>query len=134
VKEPIWVDERDARVLHEKLVDVHGGAVGIRDEGLLVSAISRPKQQFAYAQSPDLVAMAAAYTAGIVKNHPFLDGNKRVGFVVGILFLEINGYTFVASEEHAAQAVNNLAAGKMDEAAYAQFLEHNLVGGKRRKR
>ncbi len=134
MKEPAWVDERDARTLHEKLVAVHGGAGGIRDEGLLGSAMARPKQQFAYADKPDLVAMAAAYTAGIVKNHPFLDGNKRVGFVVGILFLEINGYTFVASEEQAALAVIDLAAGTLDEAGYARFLEQSLVRGKQGER
>jgi death-on-curing protein len=134
VKEPTWVDERDARTLHEKLVAVHGGAGGIRDEGLLVSAMARPKQQFAYADKPDLVAMAAAYTAGIVKNHPFFDGNKRVGFVVGILFLEINGYEFLASEEQAANAVIDLAAGNLNEAGYRQFLDQNLARAKQPKR
>jgi death-on-curing protein len=69
--------------------------------------------------------MAAAYTAGIVRNHPFIDGNKRTGFVVGILFLELNGYTFTASEEDAAQAVLKLAAGTLDEASYANFLWAN---------
>ncbi len=132
MKEPTWLDERDARTLHEKLLAIHGGAGGIRDEGLLGSAMARPKQQFAYADKPDLVAMAAAYTAGIVKNHPFSDGNKRIGFVVGILVLEINGYSFVASEEHAAQAVIDLAAGNLDEAGYAQFLKQNLARGARR--
>lgn len=78
--------------------------------------------------------MAAAYTAGIVKNHPFVDGNKRVGFVVGVLFLELNGYQFVASEEHAAQAVIDLASGNLDEAGTIQFLERNVVREKRRKR
>jgi death-on-curing protein len=134
VKEPTWIDERDARTLHEKLVVVHGGTGGIRDEGLLGSAMARPRQQFSYADKPDLIAMAAAYTAGIVKNHPFLDGNKRVGFVVGILFLEINGYTFAASEEQAAQAVISLAAGKLDEPGYAQFLKQNLVRSRQRVR
>jgi death on curing protein len=134
VKEPTWVDERDARTLHEKLVAVHGGTGGIRDEGLLVSAMARPKQQLSYADKPDLVAMAAAYTAGIVKNHPFVDGNKRVGFVVGILFLEINGYEFLASEEQAANAVIELAAGNLDEAGYRQFLDRNLARAKQRKR
>ena len=78
--------------------------------------------------------MAAAYTAAIVKNHPFVDGNKRVGFVVGVLFLEINGYSFKASEEKAAQAVIALAAGELDEHGYAQFLEQNVVRRKRRSR
>lgn len=76
--------------------------------------------------------MAAAYTAGIVENHPFVDGNKRVGFVVGVLFLEINGYTFKASEERAAQAVIELAAGRLDELGYAQFLEQNVARKRRR--
>ena len=78
--------------------------------------------------------MAAAYTAGIVRNYPFVDGNKRVGFVIGILILEINGYTFVASEEQAAQAVINLASGKFDELGYAQFLEQNVARRKQRER
>jgi len=134
VKEPIWVEEREARALHEKLVVLHGGAGGLRDAGLLGSALSRPKQQFAHAEKPDLIAIAAAYTAGIVRNHSFVDGNKRVGFVIGILFLEINGYTFVASEEQAAQAVINLACGKFDELGYAQFLEQNVVRRKQRER
>jgi len=69
--------------------------------------------------------MATAYTAGIVRNHPFMDGNKRTGFVVGILFLELNGYRFTASQEDAAQAVLDLAAGTLDEAGYADFLREN---------
>ena len=79
----------------------------------------------AYAEKPRILDMAAAYTAGIVRNHPFIDGNKRTGFVVGILFLEMNGYAFTASEEDAAQAVLSLAAGSVDEAGYAKFLHAN---------
>jgi death on curing protein len=74
---------------------------------------------------------ATAYTAGIVRNHPFLDDNKRTGFVVGILFLELNGYRFVASEEDAAQAVLNLAAGTLDEVGHGSFLRSNLVRRKK---
>jgi death on curing protein len=134
VKEPTWVDERDARTLHQKLLILHGGAGGLRDAGLLASALARPRQLFAYAEKPDLISMAAAYTAGIVQNHPFVDGNKRVGFVVGVLFLEINGYRFKASEEHSAQAVIDLAAGKLDERGYAQFLERSVVRRGQRSR
>ena len=86
----------------------------------------------AYAERPDLVAMAAAYTAGIVQNHPFVDGNKRVGFVLGVLFLEINGFAFSASEEEAAQAVIGLAAGEIDEFAYVSFLRMNVTRRSRR--
>jgi death-on-curing family protein len=85
----------------------------------------------AYEQDADSVSMATAYTAGIVRNHPFIDGNKRVGFVIGILFLELNGYRFTASEEDAAQAVIQLAAGKLDEAGYSAFLRANCRRSKK---
>jgi death-on-curing protein len=122
MKKPVWIDERDALVLHNRLLVLHGGAGGLRDGGLL---------QYAYAEAADMVDMATAYTAGIVRNHPFLDGNKRTGFVVGILFLELNGYRFVASEEDAAQAVLKLAAGTFDEADYSSFLRGNVVRRKK---
>ena len=78
-----------------------------------------------YAGAPDVIAMAAAYTAGIVGNHPFIDGNKRTGFVAGVLFLELNGCRFTASEEDAANAVMKLAGGEIDAAGYAHFLRAN---------
>jgi death-on-curing protein len=93
---------------------------------LLKSAVARPQQHHAYGESPDVVDLAAVYTAAIVRNHPFVDGNKRTGFVVGILFLELNGYRFIASEEAAAQAVLALAAGSLDEVGYAGFLRANV--------
>ena len=127
MREPIWVDERDALTLQDRLLALHGGAAGLRDDGLLKSALARPRQHFAYAESSDIIDMATAYTAGIVRNHPFVDGNKRTGFVVGILFLELNGYRFTASEEDAAQAVLNLAAGTLDEPGYTAFLRSNVA-------
>jgi death on curing protein len=127
VKEPIWIDERDALALHDRLLALHGGGAGLREAGLLKSALARPKQHFAYAESPNLIEMAAAYTAGILGNHPFVDGNKRTGFVVGVLFLELNGYRFVAPEETAAQAVMELAAGNLDESGYSAFLRANVA-------
>ena len=122
MKAPVWIDERDVLALHDRLLALHGGAVGLRDDALLKSALARPQQHFAYAESPNIVVMAAAYTGGIVRNHPFVDGNKRTGFVVGILFLEVNGYRFSASEEDAAQAVLELASGNLDETGYIAFL------------
>jgi death-on-curing protein len=127
VTEPTWVDERDAVTLHDRLLALHGGRAGIRDESLLRSALARPQQHFAYAEAGDIIDMATAYTAGIVWNHPFVDGNKRTGFVVGILFLELNGYRMTASEEDAAQAVLNLAAGTLDETGYTAFLRANTA-------
>ena len=124
-KEPVWIEERDTLAIHDRLLAAHGGALGLRDEGLLQSALARPRQHYAYADSVDVVEMAALYTAGIVRNHPFVDGNKRAGFVVGILFLELNGFSFIASEEDTTQAVLSLAAGTLDEAAYTAWLREN---------
>ncbi len=125
MKETVWIDEREALALHDRLLALNGGAAGVRDDGLLKSALARPQQYQAYGGSSDAVELAAIYTAGIVCNHPFVDGNKRTGFVIGILFLELNGYRFNASEEDAAQAVMTLAAGKLDEAGYGAFLRAN---------
>jgi death-on-curing protein len=129
-KEPLWIEERDVLTIHDRLLAVHGGASGLRDRGLLQSALARPRQHHAYADPADIIAMAALYTAGIVRNHPFVDGNKRTGFVIGVVFLELHGFDFKASEQDATQAVWDLAAGTLDEAAYAAWLRANS----RRKR
>lgn len=125
MKEPVWIDERDARSLHSRLLAIDGGGKGVRDSGLLRSALARPRQLFAYGDKPDPVDLAVAYTAGIIRNHPFVDGNKRTGFVIGVLFLEINGYRFTASEESAANAVMRLAAGTLDEQEFAAWMRAN---------
>jgi death on curing protein len=126
VKAPVWIEAREALVLHERLLALHGGAAGVRDIGLLESALARPRNRFAYAgEEASVIELAAAYTAGVLGNHPFVDGNKRTGFVLGALFLELNGYDFTASEEDAAEAVLALAAGVLDESGYAKFLDAN---------
>lgn len=125
--EPIWIETQEALLLHARLLALHGGASGLRDEGLLQSALARPQQMYAYAEKPDIIEMASACTAGIVGNHPFVDGNKRTGFVVGVLFLELNGFRFTATEEDAAQAVVELAAATLDEKGYADFLRANTI-------
>jgi len=130
-KEPIWIEEHDALAIHSRLLAKDGGAPRLRDRTLLQSALARPPQHYAYDSSADLIKMAAFYTAALVRNHPFVDGNKRTGFVIGILFLELNGFAFTASEEDAAQAVMGLAAGAIPEAAYAAWLRSNV---KRRRR
>lgn len=127
MKNPLWIEEPEAFVLHDRLLALHGGAPGVRDDGLLRSALARPRQHHAYCDSVDIIELAAIYTAGILRNHPFIDGNKRTGFLVGILFLELNGYRFRASEEDAAQAVVSLAAGELAEDGYAAFLRANSV-------
>jgi death-on-curing protein len=124
MSEPTWIEEELVLAIHDRQLVEHGGAGGLRDEALLQSALGRPLNHFSY-ESPDIVELAAKYTAGIVQNHPFLDGNKRTGFVVGVLFLELNGYHFTASEESAAQAVLELAAGTMDEKGFCKFVRAN---------
>lgn len=121
----IWLEEHEVRRFHDRLLALHGGATGIRDQGLLRSALARPKQHVAYGEDHDVLLLAAIYTAGIVKYHPFVDENKRTGFLVGILFLELNGYQFEASQEDAANAVISVASGEATESEYAKFLRAN---------
>lgn len=127
MKEPIWIEERDTLLLHQRALILHGGAPGILDVTLLKSALARPLQHFSYARDVDIITLAGVYTAGIVQNHPFVDGNKRIGFIVGVLFLELNGYRFMASEEDAAQGVLALAAGEIEESRFTEFLRSNVV-------
>ena len=131
-KEPAWIDEREALAIHGQLLALHGGAGGLRDPHLLSSALARLRQHQAYGAAPDIVDLAALYTAGIVRNHPFTDGNKRTGFVIGVLFLELNGFHFRASEEDATQEVLELAAGRLDEKGYSAWLRANATSRARR--
>jgi death-on-curing protein len=126
VSAPVWIDEREALALHDRLLALDGGLAGVRDAALLKSALARPQQLHAYGHSPDTVDLASAYTASIIRNHPFIDGNKRTGFILGALFLEMNGYRLTASEEDATQAVLALAAGTIDESAFAAWLRANV--------
>ena len=124
MKEPYWLTRSECLLLHDMMLDQYGGSSGIRDEGLLESALARPQQLHHYGK-PSMPEMAAAYTAGIVKNHPFLDGNKRTGFMMGAGFLERNGYEFVATEADVVIRTLALAAGELSEADYAAWLEAN---------
>ena len=125
--DPIWIDERDALAIHDRLLALHGGPPGLRDASLLESALARPRQLRAYIEGTGVIEMAAAYTVGIVRNHPFVDGNKRTGFVIGVLFLELNGFVFGATEADAAQAVIALAAGELDESGYVAFVRDSSI-------
>ena len=122
---PEWIDQRDALAIHDRLAAIEGSACGVRDMGLLESALARPQQLFTYGKKPGIAELAAAYMVGIIRNHPFIDGNKRTGFVIGVLFLELNGYRFMASEEDAAQAVLSLADGSFGEDALAAWIQAN---------
>jgi death on curing protein len=124
VKEPLWLNREDGLAIHEMMLAQHGGLAGVRDEGLLESALSKPQHLFAY-RSPTLAEMAASYAAGIILNHPLLDGNKRTGFMLAATFLEINGIEFTATEESVVEMTLALASGKLKQAAYAEWLGRN---------
>ena len=124
MKTPVWVLHETVLVLHEQSLAEFGGEPGIRDEGLLDSALRKPENLFAYGK-PTLFDLAASYGFGLVKNHPFIDGNKRTGFVVAVTFLQCNGWHLGASEVDAAVRTLALAAGEMTEASYAEWLKAN---------
>ncbi len=124
MKEPDWIDTVDCHAFHARMLERFGGLDGIRDEGLLESAVNRPRHLFAYG-SPSLYELAAAYATGIAKNHPYLDGNKRSAFMAAALFLEMNGQSFQASEVEAVERTLALAAGAITEADYADWLRRS---------
>lgn len=122
MKEPIWIPCEVVVAIQEELLARYGGLAGIRDERLLDSALNRPQQLFAYGQ-PSLFDMAAAYAAGIIRNHPFLDANKRAGFMTAYTFLGINECEFTAPEEEVVIQTLALAAGKLKESEYALWVK-----------
>jgi len=124
MKEPAWIARDECLAIHEMMLAQHGGLAGVRDEGLLESALSKPQNLFAYAK-PSCTEMAASYATGIILNHPFLDGNKRTGFMIAAVFLEVNGYEFTATEESVVEITLALAAGHVKEKEYAAWLKEN---------
>lgn len=124
MQEPKWFPEDAAVLLHDYLLELFGGAAGIRDEGGLASALERPKNLFAYSEA-SMFKLATAYASGIIRNHPFVDGNKRTGLAIALTFLEENGYQFQAAEAEATTMTLALAASEIDEATFADWLEAN---------
>jgi death-on-curing protein len=123
MKEPRWIPPDVVLALHDMQLAAFGGPMGIRDAGLLQSALARPRHRFIYARpGPSLARLAAAYAFGIVRNHPFLDGNKRTGLIVAFVFLELNRRPVDASEEETYDIFMRLAAGKLSEEALAEWL------------
>lgn len=122
MEKPVWVSEEDCLSFHDKLLARFGGASGVRDRGLLASALAHPQHLFAY-EKPTTCDMAAAYAHGIVKNHPFVDGNKRSGLLAATLFLEANGIRFSATEEDAVVQTLALAAGAITAEDFAAWLK-----------
>lgn len=117
----IWVSRDVVLAIHDEQLAEHGGGAGLRDEGLLESALARPRNLAAYG-TPDAAALAAAYAFGITRDHPFADGNKRTAFVVTELFLALNGFDLGAGDASCVMTFWRLAAGELDEAAPAGWI------------
>ena len=120
-----WINPQVLLLLHDESLAEHGGAPGLRDEVLLDSALGRPQNLLAYG-SPDLSDLAASYGYGLAKNHAFVDGNKRAAFLAVGLFLRVNGHRLVATQAEATMTMLALAAGHMDESAFAQWIRRHI--------
>ena len=129
MKEPVWIRTIEALTFHAQQISLFGGSDGVRDRGLLESALARPKNLFAYADRALTMAdLAAAYAFGISSNHPFVDGNKRTAMQVAFVFLEFNGTSITATQEDACLIFLSLAAGEITEAELALwFANHTTV-------
>lgn len=127
MEEPQWIEEESVSEIHNRQLAAHGGMAGVRDAGLLSSALNRPRNLWAYArESADWAGLASKYAAGIACNHPFLDGNKRTAAVVCEAFLELNGYVLTANDDDWYDAMIQLASGTIDENAFAAWLRDRL--------
>ena len=120
-----WLSRAVLIAVHEEQLAEHGGAAGLRDEGLFDSALARPQQLANYGE-PDVANLAAACAFGLLRNHPFIDGNKRTAYVAAELFLVLNGYAMTATDESATLTTLSLAAGDIDEATFADWLRRHL--------
>ena len=120
-----WIDKRALLLLHDESLAEHGGASGLRDEGLLDSALARPLNLALYEQ-PDIASLAASYGVGLAKNHAFVDGNKRAAFLAIGLFLMVNGFRLKATQAEATLTILDVAAGVVDEAALAQWIREHM--------
>ena len=125
--EPKWLLRAFVMTARHRMLSEHGGSPGVRDEGLLDSALSRPRQKYDYEASATIYDIAAAYAFGIAKNHPFIDGNKRTAFVAAAVFLQINGLRLEATEVDAVIATRELAAGCIGEKQFSDWLAQNCA-------
>jgi death-on-curing protein len=117
-----WISKDEVVAIHRKQIERYGGLSGIRDEGLLESAIARPRNLFAYENVDNPIALAAAYAFGLARNHPFADGNKRSAFVVSVLFLDLCGLAVETSQKNVIDTVLALASGDLTEEEFADWL------------
>ncbi|MDE0510352.1 MAG: type II toxin-antitoxin system death-on-curing family toxin [Gammaproteobacteria bacterium] len=125
---PVWISEELVIAVHARQITEHGGSAGIRDKSLLRSALARPQQLYAYGDpSPDIAALAASLAYGIVKNHPFVDGNKRTAAVLCELFIMVNGMSLEASDQEMLSVFLALAGGSLNEEELANWIRSHLI-------
>jgi death on curing protein len=126
--EPVWLPVELVIAFHDEQLRVFGGPAGIRDRGLLESALARPSNKWSFGET-DLAALAAAYAVGIARNHPFVDGNKRAAFLSIIVFLGLNDIDLVVNDAHAAVIIYDMAAGQVSEENLARWIGDNWPTG-----
>lgn len=124
--QPIWLEARDANAVHDRQLAEHGGGVGLRDAGLLESALARPINRWNYGED-DPATLAAAYAFGVARNHPFIDGNKRTAWVLARLFLAVNGHKLKFTSEEAIRMMLALAAGQLEEEVVTRWFRERLT-------
>ena len=127
MNDPVWVMPELVLAVHQMLVAEHGGLPGIRDQALLDSALARPQQKAAYESEASIFELAAAYSYGLARNHPFVDGNKRIALTIAAVFLELNGLTLNALEAEAVIVYQQLAAGEIGENSLAEWLRDSSI-------
>ena len=125
--EPVWLREELILFIHRRQILQHGGSLGLRDRGLLEASLARPRQVYAYGQNVDIARLAAAYAWAIVRNHPFVDGNKRVALVACRVFLRLNGYDLFASAKEKYGIFMDIASGKVSEEQLTDWIRRRLV-------
>ncbi len=125
--EPRWVLNEIVVSVHRMLITEHGGSQGVRDQGLLESALARPKQLYFYQDDSTIFELAASYGYGLAKNHPFIDGNKRIALAIMGIFLEINNHSLNTPEPEAAIIIEQLAAGNLSESELTKWLRDSSI-------
>lgn len=131
---PVWLSVADVLALHDEAMAEFGGAGGLRDAGLLESALARPRNRVAYGKRPTVFDLAGAYCVGVARNHPFVDGNKRVAFLVAAVFLDLNGYRLTAAELDVVETIGRVAEGRISETALSAWFKRNSRSKRGRNR
>ncbi len=127
MKEPAWILPEAVLAIHQMLLAEHGGLPGVRDKKLLDSALARPHQRLSYDEDASIFVLAASYSFGLAKNHPFVDGNKRIALTVAAVFLELNGYSLDAPEAEAVVMYEQLASGSVTEESLADWFQDSSI-------